>query len=378
MRLTVGFDATPAAAQAAGIGRYARQLLSALSQRDDDFAYRAYYCGGGLLRGSLPNLDSRFRVRKLPLSDRVMNTVWHRARLPLPVELITGSFDVFHSPDFSLPPTLGKPTVLTIHDLAFLTTPDCAYPTLRSYLEKVVPRSARRATRVIAVSDHTRHDVISYLEIEPEKVVTVLEGVSNHFRPIDLAAAKSDLGQFGVHRPFILSVGTLEPRKNYTRLLEAYSLLRQRGVDQDLVIVGGHGWLYEPILRRLDELQLQQWVILKQLPDTALPALYSACDAFVYPSLYEGFGMPPLEALACGAPVACSDTSSLPEVVGDAALTFDPLDEEQIAESIWQIVSDDLLRQKLKASGPPQAARFSWGEAAQRTVAVYEEAALSA
>ena len=376
MGLTVGFDATAAARQAAGIGRYTRELLQALARRRDNFSYRVYYCNGGRLDGSMPQLDARFQVRALPVSDRVLNAVWHRSRMPLPVQWIAGKFDVFHSPDFALPPTLGRPSVLTIHDAAFLTMPDCAYPTLRAYLQHVVPRSARRATRIIAVSENTRRDVIALMGIPPERVITVFEGVPGHFGPVARGAALDTLRELGIREPYILCVGTLEPRKNYVRLLEAYALLRERGAIQRLVIAGRRGWLYEPIFRRLKELELEQSVQLIDRPsDAALMALYSACDLFAYPSLYEGFGIPPLEALACGAPVVCSGSSSLPEVVGDAALTFDPLDVEQFAASLERVLSDDAFRDDLRERGPRQAAQFSWERAACQTVEVYEAAA---
>jgi glycosyltransferase involved in cell wall biosynthesis len=320
-------------------------------------------------------LDGRFRVRALPLSDRLANAVWYRCRLPAPVQLVTGRFDLFHSPDFTLPPTLGKPAVLTIHDLAFLTVPDCAYPTLRSYLERVVPRSVARAAHVIAVSESTRRDVISRLGIPSNRVTTVVEGVGREFRPLGPEDRGRGLERLGIHTPYILSVGTLEPRKNYSRLLEAYSLLRQRGLSHALVIAGGLGWLYEPIFARLRELRLERHVTFLEPDDASLVALYSAADVFVYPSLYEGFGIPPLEALACGAPVACSNTSSLPEVVGEAALTFDPLEPEQMAEAIWSILSDDALRADLRRKGPARAALFAWERAAEETVQVYRQVA---
>lgn len=375
MGLTIGFDATAAVQQAAGIGRYTRELLAALSARDDAHRYRVYYCARGKGEGALLPLNGRFELRALPVSDRIMNAVWHRCRLPVPAQLLTGQFDLFHSPDFTLPPTLGKPAVLTVHDLAFLRVPSCAYPTLRAYLQAVVPRSARRAARIIAVSENTRQDVIELLHLPPERVCTVLEGVGQEFRPLAPDAALDAAHRLSIQEPYILSVGTLEPRKNYTRLLDAYALLRERGVSHPLVIAGARGWLYEPILRRIHELHLEDHVLLAEPRNADLPALYSGAEVFVYPSLYEGFGIPPLEALACGAPVVCSSASSLPEVVGDAALTFNPLEVEEIAATIWTILSDTGLRENLKARGPLRAARFTWSHAAAETVRVYEEAA---
>lgn len=373
MSLTVGYDVTAAVRQGAGIGRYTRELLRGLARRDDPFYFRLYSAGGKELR-PLPPLDGRFRMRPLPLSDRTLNLVWHRMRVPLPVQLITGRIDLFHSPDFTLPPTLGAPSVLTVHDLAFLTVPGCAYPTLRQYLERVVPRSVRRADHIIAVSESTRTDIINYLGADPDRVTTILEGVEPQFQPVaDQVRARMTIGRLGVDGPYILSVGTLEPRKNYTRLFEAYAILRQRGLSHRLVVAGKRGWLYEPALRRLRELGLTRWVSFVQPGDEALIALYGMADAFVYPSLYEGFGIPPLEALACGAPVACSNTSSLPEVVNGAALTFDPLDVEAMANSIERLLSDAGLRSQLQSEGLERARALTWDRTAEETVSVYRK-----
>lgn len=374
MVLRVGFDATAAARQGAGIGRYARQLLRSLVARDD-LAMRVFYAAGGASAGGLPDLPASVRVRRVPLSDRVTNAIWHRARLPLPVELLLGRTDLFHSPDFTAPPTLHAPTVLTIHDLAFLIEPDCAYPTLRAYLENVVPRSARRADRIIAVSESTRRDVIERLGIAPARVTTVYEAASPEFYPAAAEETIPALRAMGIEHPYILSVGTLEPRKNYARLLDAYASILERGAHHDLVIAGRRGWLFEPVLERIGTLRLEERVRIVEPDDRQLRALYNRAAAFVYPSLYEGFGIPVLEALACGAPTACSDTSSLPEVAGDAGLLFDPRSTEEISDAILRLLGDGQLSRRLRARGPRQAAAFSWERAAGETAAVYREAA---
>src|SRR5579859_2885474 len=335
-------------------------MLSALSRRDDDIEYRMFYCAGGTMEGRLPFLDNRFSARRWPVSDRVMNTIWHRARVPLPVQYITGAFDVFHSPDFTLPPAAGRPRIVTVHDLAFMTVPECAFPSLRTYLSRVVPRSIRQADHVLSVSESTKRDIIRLLDVSPDHVTTVPEAADPRFVPGDQEAARQSLEQFGISEPFILAVGTLEPRKNYERLLIAYARMRERGCFHKLVIVGARGWMFEPIFRRVETLDLSNHVAFLHPPDDALPDLYRAADAFVYPSLYEGFGLPPLEALACGTPTACSQSSSLPEVVGNAAITFDPLDADQIYVAIDRLLSDSVLRTQLKNAGPIQARKFSW------------------
>lgn len=371
--LTLGFDATAAVRQSAGIGRYTRQLLAGLGCRTD-LAVRLFYCAGGSLGGRLPDLPPSTRVRALPLSDRITNAVWHRVGLPVPVEAILGRIDLFHSPDFTAPPTLGAPRVVTIHDLAFLTEPACAFPTLRAYLERVVPRSARGADRIIAVSDSTRRDVIERFGIAPDKVTTVYEAAGLEFYREPAEVADSVVGEMGITRPYILSVGTVEPRKNYVRLLEAYARVLAQGAHQDLVIAGHFGWMFQPVLDTIAALRLDDRVRIVSPDDRQLRSLYNAADAFVYASLYEGFGIPVAEALACGAPVACGNTSSLPEVLGNAGLTFEPRDSEQIASATLRLLSDSRLAADFRRRGPARAATFSWERAASETVAVYRAA----
>ncbi|GAC1322053.1 MAG: glycosyltransferase family 1 protein [Chloroflexota bacterium] len=379
MPLTIGFDATAAARQAAGIGRYTRHLLAALAQRNDPFRYQAYFCAGGDVQGFIPSLDERFHVRALPVSDRLLNLVLHRARIPIPAQILAGRFDLFHSPDFTLPLTGGRPSLVTIHDLAFLRVPDCAYPTLRLYLERVVPRAAARASKIIAVSENTRRDILDLFAVPDDKVVTIAEGVDRYFHPVgDRTEVASHVRRLGIAEPFLLAVGTLEPRKNYVRLLEAFRRIIDRGAAHTLVIAGSPGWLYEPVYRRLRELRLETRVRFLQPRDRDLLALYNMADAFVYASLYEGFGLPPLEAMACGTPVACSNVSSLPEVVGEAAVMFDPEDVDHMSDVLLKVIGDASLRESLRERGLHRARAFSWDDAARQTAELYTRMAADA
>jgi glycosyltransferase involved in cell wall biosynthesis len=226
------------------------------------------------------------------------------------------------------------------------------------------------------VSESTRRDVIDLLSVPPERVSTVLEAAGSIFQTIvGRNAARTHVRDMGIRDPYLLTVGTLEPRKNYSRLFEAYALLRQRGVEKRLVVAGRRGWMYEPALRSLAGLGLESDVTIVQPSDQQLAALYMCADVFVYPSLYEGFGIPLLEALSCGIPVACSNSSSMPEVVGDAAVLFDPLDVTAIADAISSILNDPGLHSALCKRGPWRAALFSWDTAAEKTLQVYREAA---
>ena len=254
MPLRVGFDATPAVRQGGGIGRYTRELLRALAEVDQSTEYRLFYAApGGAPGRALPPLPANFSVRHLPLDDIWLARVWHRARAPLPVEWITGRLDLFHSPDFTLPPTRrGTRTILTVHDLSFVRDPDSAVPVLRAYLNQVVPRSVARADCVLADSQATRADLMALYGTPPEKISVLYSGVNPVFQPVgDLAALAAVRGRYGLGQaPFILAVGTLQPRKNFARLIQAFAQLGTP--EANLVIAGGKGWMYDAIFAEVE------------------------------------------------------------------------------------------------------------------------------
>ncbi len=374
--MRIGIDYTAAVRQGAGIGRYTRGLIGALPALDRENSYRLFVAGRGV-RGAVP-AGPNFSARWLPLTDRETSLLWQRLRLPVPIELFLGKLDLFHSPDFVLPPVLSGRKVLTVHDLSFLRVPECAHPVLRRYLLDVVPRSVRRADLVLADSHSTRHDVIELLAVPPERVRVVYAGVEDRFRPVgepgELDAVRL---QYRLERPFILGLGTLEPRKNFTGLIEAYAALRERRrLPHDLVIVGGKGWLYEPIFERVESLGLGDRVrFLGHVPDADLPALYSLAACFAYPSFYEGFGIPVLEAMACGTPVVTARTSSLPEVAGEAAVYVDPYNTESLVEGLDRALHDEALRATLREGGRERAQSFTWERAGRELLEAYRAVA---
>lgn len=374
--MRIGYDATAAIRQQAGIGRYARELLIALSQTNADDDFRLFVESGGASL-PLPNLDPRFRAYPIPVSDRIMNAFWHRARVPAPVELRTGRLDVFHSPDFSLAPSLA-PSVVTIHDLAFDIVPQTSSPTLAAYLHRVVPRSIHRARAVIVPSKHTQQAVLNRFGVDEAKVFVVAEGVSSLFTE---HSSESDAGvrsARGLEAPFLLTVATFEPRKNLERLLKAFSILRGRGRVHKLVLVGRRGWLDEGIFRTHRDLFLgDSAVFLTDVQDAELASLYRLAELVVCPSIYEGFGLSALEALASGAPLACSGNSSFPEIAGEVAEYFDPWDVEDIVTTLETLLADEDHRRCLAQAGSETASRFSWARAAEATLSVYRYAASS-
>ncbi|MBM4466901.1 MAG: glycosyltransferase family 4 protein, partial [Chloroflexi bacterium] len=244
--------------------------------------------------------------------------------------------------------------------------------------------SARKARRVIAISQSTQRDVVRLLGVPPDKVEVVYCGLDEAFRPLAKDQVAAFRSKRGLPERFILFVGTIEPRKNVTRLIEAFATLRPcdpatlRPCDPatlKLAIGGAKGWFYEDVFARVEELGLEDKVMFPgYIPASELPLWHNAAELFVYPSLYEGFGLPPLEAMACGTPVVAANTSSLPEVVGQAGLTVDPLDVEGLAEAMRRALGDEALRQEMRERGLQRAKGFSWTKTAQETVQVYRRA----
>lgn len=374
--MRIGVDYTSAARQQAGIGRYTRELVAALLSLNRAHQYTILAATGGLKRGDWCSGMRRegVRLRFLPVTDDWLARLWHRLRLPIPVELVTGPLDVFYSPDFTLPPTArSTKTTLTVHDLSFIHHPEAFVPSLRRYLERTVPRSVERADLVLADSAHTRSDVISLLGVSPDVVEVIYPGVDSRFGVEATPGERERLRER--HRitdcPYILSVGTLQPRKNYLRLIEGFARLEDSsGGGLQLLIAGGHGWLYDEIVAeagRHESIRLLGFVA-----DDDLPALYRGARLFALTSLYEGFGLPVVEAMACGVPVVCSRTSSLPEVAGDAAVLVDPLDCDELTDAMARVLEERKLRDGMVRRGLAQAAGFTWERSAQRLVALFE------
>lgn len=375
--MRIAIDYTAAARQGAGIGRYARELIDAIlaSIGAHDLVLLTATAGLGK---SWPRAQQRLRettaypaklaFRDLPITDEWMARLWQRLRLPLLAEWITGRVDVFYSPDFVLPP-LRRDTqaLLTVHDLSFLRYPETFPSKLSAYLNRAVPRSVARADHILADSEATQRDLIDLLNVPPGKVTTLYSGVTARFNPKAAHDERARLQvQYGVGaRPYILAVGTIQPRKNYIRLMEACDpLATQR--DFDLVIAGRPAWLSEPIVAAAEQRSYVH--LMGFFADADLPALYRQAEVLAFPSVYEGFGFPPLEAMACGTPVVASAASSIPEVVGDAGLLIDPLDVPAWTTALTRILNDKTLRARLRQAGLARAATFTWARTAQAWV----------
>jgi glycosyltransferase involved in cell wall biosynthesis len=351
-----------------GIGRYMKCLAEAVTAQAPENEYLLILPPGG---NDLVHAPDAQKICS-PLKYYSL-----REQLELPRILRRHRVDLLHSPHFLLPLLRPCPAVATIHDVIYLACPqDLPSRFGRLYYRTMMNACSRMATRIITDSEYSKSEIVSYLRADPEKIDVIYPGVDPVFAPVtdavQLAAVRS---RFGIDREFILCVGIYKPRKNHAGLLRAFERLLASGVQAQLVVAGpmAEG---EAVLRRLAiELGVAERVVLTGfVSDADLRALYSAARVCVAPSLYEGFGFTVLEAMACGAPVACSRATSLPEVSGKAALYFDPHDPEEMSRQLGRVFSGDALRASLVEQGRQNLQRFSWAETARQTLAVYHQA----
>lgn len=354
--------------RAAGIARYAHYLLEHLPQAGERFEFRAYVPPGLADRPAHPRLH--LAPSRLPTHRPPVRILWEQLLLP---RLLRGGA-LHHGLAYALPRACPVPAVVTFHDLSFLLFPQAFRRLRRWYLTLATRSAARRAAAVITVSEHTRRDAIRLLSLSPERVHAVPHGVEEAFRPRPPDEVEAFRVARGLAQSFFLSVATLEPRKNLAALLEAYAALRREEPRAWPLLIGGAvGWHASPLFERYRELGLEDSVrFLGYLPPAELPLWYNAATVFLYPSLYEGFGLPVLEAMACGTPVLTSDASSLPEVAGQAALIVDPRRVQSLSQGLLDLYRDAGLRAELGQRGVTRAARYSWRATARQTLAVYE------
>jgi glycosyltransferase involved in cell wall biosynthesis len=294
--------------------------------------------------------------------------------------MITGRLDLFHSPDFVLPFVGRTPALLTVHDLSFLRVPQYFVPGFRDYLEQAVSRGVSRAHHILADSESTLSDLVELMGVSRERISVVYPGVERHFSRIeDVQILARVADRYSLPKRFVLGLSTLQPRKNFEGLIEAFRLLlaqaseRREIADLHLVICGGLGWMWEELEGRVTQHGLSDRIHFAGfVQDEDLPALYSLATVFAFPSWYEGFGLPVLEAMACGTPVVAANNSSLPEVVGEGGLMVDAGDPEELAAALQRVLVDHNLREHLVAAGTVHARRYTWYNAAVSLVSIYE------
>jgi glycosyltransferase involved in cell wall biosynthesis len=368
--MRIAIDAIPLAAAKTGVGHYTDALAEGLARTHPDHCYDLVspYDFDFDYNGDKPkNLNRQY----IPVRS-IFNKWW---LVGLPSLLWIYRVDVFHGTNYCVPVFAPCPTVVTIHDLSLFTQSHTHEAANVKQGKRRMPLMARLASMIIAPSEWTRREVIEKLRVSSEKVRVIHEAAREGMRPLPPHLCQDALDRYRIRTPFLLYVGTIEPRKNLLTLIRAYDdLLRTTPLRPQLVLAGGRGWLCDEVYKLVEELKLQDQVnFTGYVGDADLPALYSAAGAFIYPSLYEGFGLPPLEAMACGAPVITSDISSLPEVVGKAGLTHAPTDTRALTEAMAKLLGDETAREHFRREGLKQAAKFSWERAARETQSVYDE-----
>lgn len=372
---TIAIDCTPAIRQNAGIGRIIEGQVRALLEQAPEYDVRLFVTG---TLNQSDRLHVPAKLHATPISERNMVRIWHRLNSPLPsIEWFTGGpLDLFHATDFVLAPSRARIKFLTIHDLAFRFYPEAAMPGLHRYLNVVVPRSIERAHHILADSHNTANDLESEWKIPPEKI-TVVQGAVDHNRyhpDDDLDTQRIVRQQYGIRDgPFILALSTLQPRKNFVRLIEAFhAACQEQNLPHQLIIGGKKGWLYDEIFDKVKELGLMKRVIFPGfVAETDLPILYRAAEFFAYPSLYEGFGIPIVEALACGTPVLTANNSCLPEAGGPGAIYVDAESVDSIADGLVRLACSQELRERLQTDGLTYAKQFTWSRSGKQLLDAY-------
>jgi glycosyltransferase involved in cell wall biosynthesis len=356
----------------AGVSNYVEALLHGLGAIDRQNRYSVYTTRG--LGARALGLPPNFRVRpsRLPTINPRVRIPWEQLLAPALLRL--GRADVYHGVLNVMPLASPVPSVVTIHDLSPFLFPQTFRRVNRIYTRWAIRVACRRAARILAVSEFTKQEIVRWMRVPPEHVVVTYNAADDRFAPPSAEELAIFRRQKGLPERFVLFLGTLEPRKNLPLLLDAYAMVA-RSIDAPLLIAGSQGWLYEPVLAKAEQLGLGDRLRFVGYVDQADQHLwYAAATVFAFPSLYEGFGMPPLEAMASGTPVVVSSSSSLPEVVGDAGLVVSPSDPEELADALHRVVTDETLRAELRMRGLAQARRFSWRNTAERTLEVYREA----
>lgn len=373
--MRIGINARYLQKEYTGIENYLLQLLLNLNKATGDNEYFLFFGNDGLIPEALKSRNFKNIISKIPCNNQITKIIWSHFYLPFLARRF--KLDVFHEPLFIAPLFKQCPTVITVYDLAFLRLPDCYTYRNKLYLKTLLSKSIKEADAVIAISESTKKDILDNFG-SSEKLHTVYGGVSLEFKRIDDHTVLEKVKRiYKIEGDFVLTASLITPRKNMVRLIRAFRSLRERSnYNYKLVIAGGKGWGWEAVYKEAVDSGYENDIIFcGYVPDEHLIALYNLAKIFVYPSLYEGFGLPALEGMACGCPVITSRISSLPEVCADAALFVDPYDTEELSHSIEKLLKDQLLRQTLILKGYQQANKFSWQRAAGETLAIYERVA---
>ncbi len=354
--MRIGIDTQTIIAQKTGFGSYVQNLISVLREIDSKNEYVFLN----------PN-------KKGDLSTPAR--IWWD-QVAFPFRLLSKKVDIVHKPAFSAPIFYPFKTVVTAPDLIGKLYPENFSTTSKFYWVQLLPFSLKKANKIVAISKNTKQDIIKLLNIPEEKIKVIYLGKHSQFKPIENLHFLDKVRQkYSQGKPFILYVSTLEPRKNHLNLLKVFNIIvKEHKIKHNLVLTGKRGWYYKELFEFVEKNNLQDRVLfVGYIPDSDLPSLYNAADLFVFPSLYEGFGLPILESMSCGLPVISSNASSMPEIVEGAGILLDPKDTKAWADAIYKVLTNKNLQKEMGEKSLQQAKKFTWEKCAQETLGVYEE-----
>ncbi len=365
--MLIGLEASALYGCKSGVGYYTENLLSSVMAMAPEHRYILF---------ANKDVKAHARLGGEILYDRHLfriRAAWMQAMLPRALREVRP--DICHFTNYLAPLTSSCPYIVTIYDMTLFVTPRLHRFKKLALDRTLIPHVARRADAIITVSNSARDDIVRLLGVPKEKIKVIAGAVSSAFCPVtDQAQLDAVRARYGLHSPYILYVGTIEPRKNISRLVQAFAQLKERGLTHKLAIVGQQGWNCAPIFAEVERLGLKQDIIFAgYVPFEDLPALYSAAEMMAFPSLYEGFGLPVIEAMACGTPVVTSNSSSLAEVADGVALLVDPLCVDEIADALYRLHADPALRAELSERGLQRASQFTWEQSARATLDLYEQ-----
>jgi len=363
-----------------GAGRYIINLVKNLIINDKKNTYilTGRYISDDYIE-IIRKLKDDFRPRielKLYKTSQKKLDLWDRFRFP-PLELYGFRVDILHCPDYLIPPTTNKNLVITVHDLSFIRYPQFNFEWFIKKYTREVKRSILSAKKIIADSLSTRNDIVKFFNIDPGKIYVIYLASDSIFKKLTHKEKNTRiLKKYGIDKKYILSVGTIEPRKDFTTLIKAFNYIKQTdaGSGYKLVITGRTGWRSEPTYAERENSTFKEDIsFIGRVPDSDLVQIYNQAELFAYPSIFEGFGLPPLEAMSCGLPVVARDTSSLKEVIGDSGILLKNGDEQEFGKEILNIIKNEDIKEKLKEKSLIRAKKFSWRKTAQLTTGLYRE-----
>lgn len=371
--MKIGIDATALPPQPGGAGVYTIQFIRALASLHTEYKFIVFAHDSGKKQINTSETDALDWVCT-PDKNPAFRLLWEQTAFPR--EVHGSGVDLLHSLHYTRPYSLACASVVTFHDMTFFLYPQYHTFFKRYYFPLAIRVSARKADALITVSNNTKADTIRLVGVPDHKITAIPLGISDEFKVISNEELLQDIREkYNLPQEFILHVSVVEPRKNLTLLLKSFQNLTRDGTDISLVIAGQLGWMYEDVFKQVEELGIkkEQVIFTGYIPPEDLPGIYNLAKIFVYPSVYEGFGLPPLEAMACGTPTITTDISSMPENVGDAGILVPPKDEAALTQAIRSLLKNPDLQKQLSRSGPQRAGRFTWEANAQAALNVYRQ-----